>query len=83
MEYSTLNGKKCTFVIREYPRKNYEQPNFMGTGKALVGILGKEQSLNDFIYQRRNKQKEAGKRADRAIREFNSNKIRQERAKNR
>lgn len=71
-DYSTINGTKYTFVVREIKRLNYEQPNFMGTGKALVGILSKGESLHDFIYKQKLIKEYANKKADRAVREFRS-----------
>lgn len=70
--YSTVNGVKVTYVVIEQKRSEHEQPNFLGTGKALVGMLKNGQSLQDFLLERKNIRKRVSKRIDRAIREFES-----------
>lgn len=70
--YSTVRSFYATYVVTEQKRSEYEQPNFLGTGKALVGMLKEGQSLQDFLLERKNIRKRVLKRVDKAVREFES-----------
>ena len=54
MKYEILKVNGCCYILSRYKRASGEfpQPNFMGTEKALAGVLQKNQSLGDWFLDR-------------------------------
>ena len=78
MEYEIFKQNKTNYVIIEHKNpSSYPQPNFMGTGKALVAILNEGETLSEFLKKRYPKiKKNAKKRAEQVIKYYNKiNKI--------
>lgn len=56
-KYSVLKSGKVQYVVVEaeetrYRSKDHECPDFLGTGKALCGVLTKGETLLDFVIHR-------------------------------
>lgn len=54
MKYEILKVNGCSYVLSNFKRISNEnpQPNFLGLGKALAGILRKGQTLEQWIVAR-------------------------------
>ena len=54
MKYEILKVNGYSYILSNFKRasKEFPQANFMGTGKALAGVLRKNQSLEDWISER-------------------------------
>lgn len=54
--YGTVRKNGYTYVVVSNPRpmtKNYPEPDFLGTGMALCGVLKEGETLQEFIERKR------------------------------
>lgn len=77
MKYSIIKKWNKSYVVVEMKRNysKFPQPNFMDSGLALVGVLKENQTLQQFIANRKTVYMIAEKRVDKAIREFRNNNV--------
>ena len=59
------------YVLAYVERYTYANPNFMGTGMGLCGILRKGESLQQFQERQSDNYREAARRTNKAFSEFN------------
>jgi hypothetical protein len=58
------------YVLAYVERYTYANPNFMGTGMGLCGILRKGESLQQFQERQRDNYREAARRTNKTFHEF-------------
>lgn len=80
MKYKVIQGWGATYVVTGHERPwGAPQPNFMGSGLALTGILRDGETVDDFVNKRLPAIKERAKKT--ATREWSRHKNRSYKSK--